>query len=69
MSIQYYQWIAEACKELNWDIFEGIYLVEDVNWFGCFDDGMSAKEAVDEAVSKGAIVRRNPNEKIVSGVN
>jgi len=58
MKMKYFEWIAECCKELNWDIKEGVALVEDVNWFGCWDDGMMAKEAVDEAVSKGVIERR-----------
>ena len=69
MSYEYYKWIAEVCKELNWETEEGAYIVDDVNWFGCFDDGMSAKDAVDEAVSKGAVVRRSKNEKFVNGVN
>ena len=54
----YFEWIAECCKELNWDKREGASLVEDVSWFACYDDGMTAKEAVDEAVSKGVVSRR-----------
>lgn len=56
--MKYYEWIAQCCKELNWDIREGEKLVEDVNWFGCYDDGMSPKDAVDEAVRNGVVERR-----------
>ena len=55
MNSKYFEWVAECCKELNWDIKDGKVLVQDVNWFGCWDDGMTAKEAVDEAVSKGVV--------------
>ena len=58
MSNKYFEWIAGCCKELGWDIREGEILVKDVNWFGCYDDGMTPKEAVDEAVSKGVVQRR-----------
>jgi len=36
-------------------------LVEDVSWFGCYDDGMSPKDAVNEAVKKGVVERRSFN--------
>lgn len=55
MNDKYFEWIAGCCKELNWDISEGKILVEDVNWFGCWDDGMTPKEAVAEAISKGVV--------------
>jgi len=52
---RFYQWIHECCKELNWPIERGADLVEDPNWFACFDDGMSATEAVQEAVGAGIV--------------
>jgi len=55
MKNKYFEWIAECCKELNWDIKEGANLVSDINWFGCYDDGMTAKEAVEEAISKNVV--------------
>lgn len=58
MNSKYFEWISECCKELNWNIKEGAVLVEDVNWFGCYDDGMTANEAVNEAVSKGVVEKR-----------
>ena len=58
MSNKYFQWIADCCKELNWDIKEGAALVQDVNWFGCYDDGMTAKDAVKEAISEGVVSKR-----------
>ena len=58
MKNSYFEFIAECCKELEWDIKDGAMLVQDVNWFGCWDDGMTAKEAVDEAVSKGVVKRK-----------
>jgi len=33
----------------------GANLVEGVNWFGCWDDGMTPEDAVAEAREKGAI--------------
>lgn len=62
MSERYYRWIADCCQELGWDIREGERMVEDVNWWGCYDDGMTPKEAVDEAVSKG-VVKRGESSK------
>jgi len=59
MRHKYFEWIAECCKELGWEKKEGVKLVEDVNWFGCYDDGMTPKEAVDEAVSKGVVERKS----------
>jgi len=56
--MKYFEWIAECCKELNWDISEGVNLVQDVNWFYCYDDDMTAKEAVDEAISKGIVSKK-----------
>ena len=56
-SPRYFKWIAQCCKELNWETKEGDQLVEDPNWFGCYDDGMTPKEAV-EAISKGVVTRR-----------
>lgn len=52
---KYFEWIAECCKELHWDIGRGAELIEDPSWFGCYDDGMTAASAVEEAVSKGIV--------------
>lgn len=59
---KYFEWIAQCCKELNFDIKDGASMVNDVNWFGCYDDGMSPKEAVEEAISKGVVSKREVKE-------
>lgn len=59
--MKYYEWIAQCCEELNWDVKEGANLVKDVSWFGCYDDGMSPKNAVNEAIRKGVVEKRNFN--------
>jgi hypothetical protein len=51
----YYEWIAEVCVLLGKPKEYGAELVQDVNWFGCWDDGMSAEDAVAEAKSKGVV--------------
>ncbi len=55
---KYFEWISQCCRELNWDIRDGNRLVQDINWFACYDDGMSPEEAVDEAISKGVVKKR-----------
>jgi hypothetical protein len=52
---KYYEWIAEVCKVLGKPIEYGEKLAIDVNWFTCWDDGMSPEGAVNEARSKGVI--------------
>lgn len=55
---EFFKWVSECCKELNWDIKDGVKLVEDPNWYLCYDDDMTPKEAVDEAIENG-VVKRN----------
>jgi hypothetical protein len=51
----YYQWIFEVCGILNIPAGEGAKLVDDLNWFGCYDDGLTPQEAVDEAKANGVV--------------
>lgn len=53
---RYFKWIADVCALLGWEKAEGADLVEDVSWFGCFDDGMSPSAAVAEAKARGVLV-------------
>ena len=43
---------------MGWELSEGVKIVQDPNWFGCFDDGMTPEEAIEEANSKGIIERK-----------
>lgn len=53
---RYFTWIADVCALLNWEKKDGADLVEDVSWFGCFDDGMSSSAAIAEAKTRGVLV-------------
>ncbi len=33
----------------------GVHFVQDPNWYGCYDDGMSPEAALQEAKDKGVI--------------
>jgi len=54
---KFFEWVAEVCKELGWEIKEGAKLMpsEDPSWWFCYDDGMTPKEAVAEAVKHGVV--------------
>jgi hypothetical protein len=56
---EFFTWVAECCKLLNWKPEDGSKLLpeNDPCWFYCFDDGMSPKDAVDEAIAKGVVVK------------
>jgi len=53
--LSYFEWIKEICKLLNRPAEDGGILVEDVSWFGCYDDGMSPQQAIDEATEKNIL--------------
>lgn len=48
----FFSWVAEVCIELGWEIERGGKLVRDPNWYHCYEDGLSAKQAVAEAKEK-----------------
>lgn len=52
---KWFTWIAEVGRIVGWSVDEVADHVNDPNWFGCFDDGMTPKEAVREARSKGVV--------------
>jgi hypothetical protein len=54
---KWYAWLTEVGRIAGWSPEKTADHVNDPNWFACFDDGMSAKEAVDEARSKGVITQ------------
>lgn len=53
---RYFTWIANVCMLLGWERLAGADLVEDVSWFGCFDDGMTPEAAIEEAKARGVLV-------------
>jgi len=50
---RFFEWIAQCCKTLEWDIAQGSVLAEDSNWYACYDDGMTPEEAVQEWKNMG----------------
>lgn len=52
---KYFRWISDLCKCLDLPPKFGVYFIPDPNWFGCYDDGMSPAEALEEAKQKGVI--------------
>lgn len=53
MNVRYFNWIKKARELLGKtsgpeDGTDFINMVNDVSWFGCFDDGMTPEEAVAE---------------------
>lgn len=53
--MKYFEWIAKVCELLGWAKEDGVKIVEDPNWFGCWDDGMTPEDAVAEAKTKGVV--------------
>lgn len=60
MKISFFEWVFLCTKELGWDPKDGYKMLpaEDISWFNCYDDGLTPKEAVAEAISKG-VVKKN----------
>lgn len=56
---RYFTWLAEVCALLGWDRAKGADLVQDVNWFGCYDDGATPEIAVAEGKRTGVLVERD----------
>jgi hypothetical protein len=53
--MKYFDWIGEVMKLLELPIEKGADFVEDVNWFGCYDDGMTPEAAIIEAKEVGVL--------------
>jgi len=51
----YTKWIFEVVYQLGITPEEGEKLFRDPNWFACYDDGMTPKEAIKEAKERGNI--------------
>ncbi len=52
---KWFTWITAVGKIVGWSREEIAANVNDPNWFGCFDDGMSPEDAVTEARRKGIV--------------
>lgn len=48
--IRYFEWLAEICILMGKPISHGAEMVQDPNWFACFDDGMSPQDAYNEYI-------------------
>jgi hypothetical protein len=59
MRNQYFEWLAKVCILMGQPIAYGATLIEDQDWFGCFDDGMTPEEAFNEAKEKKIIFSKN----------
>jgi hypothetical protein len=46
---KYFSWLKEVGELAGWTEEETAAHVNDINFFGCFDDGMSAEATVAEA--------------------
>jgi hypothetical protein len=47
-TINFYEWISRCCYILNKDVKYGVILIEDINWYSSWNDGLSPSEAVEE---------------------
>lgn len=52
---KYFKWIVEVCRCMGLPSKMGVHFVQDPNWYGCYDDGMSPEAALQEAKDKGVI--------------
>ncbi|CAK0759811.1 hypothetical protein CCP1ISM_930006 [Azospirillaceae bacterium] len=61
--LPFFEWVKECCKELKWDVKEGVKLLPeaDPSWFYCYDDGMTPEAAVKEYLDhkKGELAERS----------
>ena len=44
----FYRWLFEVGTLLKLTNDETANLIEDISWLGCYDDGMTPKEAIEE---------------------
>ena len=52
---KFFAWLKQVGGILGYNLEETAKLVNDISWFFCYDDGMTAEEAVAEARSKGVV--------------
>lgn len=52
---RWFSWLFEVGRIAGWTVDQTADRVNDVSWFGCFDDGMTPQQAYDEAKSKGVV--------------
>jgi predicted RNase H-like HicB family nuclease len=52
MRNRYFEFIEKCGELLGRNIEQQADMVEDVSWFGCYDDGMTPEEAVKEYKEK-----------------
>lgn len=52
---KYFSWVADVSKVIGINPKDAGWIVQDVSWFYCYDDGMTPEEAVAEAREKGII--------------
>jgi hypothetical protein len=56
---RYFKWIASVCDLLGWPRQQGTDLLNDTNWWNCFDVGMDPLRAAMEAKERGVLIQEN----------
>ena len=48
MKTSYFEFIREVCILQGKPVIEGKDMINDPNWFGCWDDGMTPEDSIKE---------------------